>query len=309
MKHAAMGCAIGLSGWFALALAISVGLQLLGVEWTQTLFVAIVGGLLAWIGVGLIYSSLQLRRESRDIKNGMAGAHLKDGANVVIVGTISPSGQGLLNAPLNDVRCVAYSYKITEDIGSGKSRRIATHARGSALVPCTIATQGGSYKLLTVPDLESTDAITSLAFPPSKLRTAHIVAFKQYAQTTQFIRADESSKAAAQELTDRWTDGDGQYRGDVAYSDLAAINLFNCKLEQQQIRAGAQVCVFGTYSAEQAGIVPSPTWRGSSRLVEGSSDAVVAKLRSRARFHLFFGLLFAGGVVAALIFMAGKLDV
>jgi hypothetical protein len=309
MKHAAMGCAIGLSGWFALALAISVGLQMLGVEWTQTLFVAIVGGLLAWIGVGLIYSSLQLRRESRDIQNGMAGAHLKDGAHVVMVGTISPIGAGLLTAPLNDVRCVAYSYKITEVIGSGERRTNATHARGSAQVPCTIATQSGSYKLLTVPDLESADAITSLAFPPSKLRTAHIVAFKQYAQSTQFIRADESGKAAANELTDRWTDADGQYRGDVAYSDLGAVNLFNCKLEQQQIRAGAQVCVFGTYSANKAGIVPSPTWRGSARLVEGNSEAVVTKLRSRARFHLFFGLLFAGGVVAALVFIVSKLDV
>jgi hypothetical protein len=157
MKHAAMGCAIGLSGWFALALAISVGLQLLGVEWTQTLFVAIVGGLLAWIGVGLIYSSLKLRRECRDIENGMAGVPLKDGAHVVIVGTISPIGAGLLTAPLNDVRCVAYSYKITEVIESGKRRTIATHARGSAQVPCSIATQSGSYKLLTVPDLESAE--------------------------------------------------------------------------------------------------------------------------------------------------------
>lgn len=308
MNHAAMGCAIGLSGWFALALAISVGFQMLGVEWTQTLFAAIVGGLLAWIGVGLIYSSLKLRRESRDIQNGMAGAHLKDGAHVVIVGTISPSGPGLLTAPMDDVPCVAYSYKITEVIGSGNRRTHATHARGSAQAPCTIATQGGSYKLLTVPDLESADATTSHEFTPSKLRSDQIAAFKQYAQTTQFIRADESSKAAAKELTDRWTDADGQYRGDVAYSDLGAVNLFKCKLEQQQIRAGAQVCVFGTYSADKAGIVPSPTWRVSSRLVEGSSDAVVAKLRSRARFYLFFGLIFAGGVVAALIFLVGKLD-
>jgi hypothetical protein len=308
MKHAAMGCAIGLSGWLALALAISVGLQVQGVEWTQTLFVAILGGLLSWIGVGLIYSSLQLRRESRDIQNGMAAANLKDGAHVVIVGTIAPSGPGLLTAPLDDVPCVAYSYKITEVVESGKRRSTATHARGSALVACTIATQGGSYKLLTVPDLESADAITSVAFPPSKLRSAHIAAFKQYAQTTQFIRADESSKAAAKELTDRWTDANGQYRGDVTYSDLGAINLLNCKLELQQIRAGAQVCVFGTYSADKAGIVPSPTWRGSARLVEGSSDAVVVKLRSRARFHLFFGLLLAGGVAAMLIRLVGELD-
>jgi len=292
MRHAAVGCLIGLGGWLVLAAAISWLLQRhAGHGFIDTIGVAVLAGLAGWGALNLLFSSFRRWREQVAIDNGIAGVQPTDGAPAVLLGTIQPRGS-LLRAPLDDAECVAYDYRVTEDRGQGKRRMVLTHFKGSGLTPSVIVTRTGSHKLLAVPDLEGGEVAA-----PALDR---IAAFRRYAQATVFTGPDTS----AQELVNRWTDADGAYRSDVAYARLDELDLLRCQLQQRSIRAGAQVCAFGRYSAARGGIVPSPTWAASPRLIVGDVQQVTATLGSSARTRLLIAVLCAlagAGLVAAFV--------
>jgi len=85
---------------------------------------------------------------------------------------------------------------------------------------------------------------------------------------------------------------------------LASIDLTRCMLAQQQVRAGAMVCAIGWYSKARGGLVPSPTWAGNPRLIEGDVNELVQTLGASARRRLLLGAaaaLASGGLVAAFV--------
>ena len=290
MKHAAVGCLIGLGGWLAVAAVVSLLLQWrLQVPPVDTLGVSALAGLIGWASLNLLHAAWQAWRERAAITSGRAGQAPADGARVVLVGTLEALGAPL-RAPLDGSACLAYDYRITEDRGSGRRRMILTHVRGSALAPSEIVTRSGRHRLLTVPDLQ--------ASPPTTPSSRHIAAFEEYARTTTFTRAE----GAAQELVDRWTDDDGAYRSDVCLTPLETVDLTRCMLTQQQVKPGARVCVIGRYSTARGGVVPSPTWEGNPRLIEGDLGSLLQTLGSSARRRLLLGLalaLAAAALVAA----------
>lgn len=290
MKHAAVGCLIGLAGWLAVAVALSVLLQLQWqAAWVDTLGVSALAGLIGWAALNLLHASWQAWRERSAIASGRAGQAPADGARVVLVGTLQALGAPL-RAPLDGSACLAYDYRITEDRGSGRRRMILTHFRGSGLAPSEIVTRSGRHRLLTVPDLQ--------ASPPTTPSSGHIAAFEQYARATSFTRAE----GAAQELVDRWTDDDGAYRSDVCFTPLEQLDLSRCMLAQQQVKPGARVCVIGSYSAARGGVVPSPAWAGNPRLIEGDVDGLLQTLGSSMRTRLLLGL--AGAAAASALVAA-----
>ena len=292
MKQAAVGCLIGLGGWLGVAAGIAWYLQARhGHTLVDTLGVAGGAGLIALGGARLLYSAFTAWRERSALLGGIAGVQPSDGPGAVLVGTLEPLG-GRLRAPLDGLDCLAYSYAVTEDRGTGRKRVILTHFKGVGLAPSTIVTASGSFRLLTVPDLD--------AAAPGGTASDHVAAFERYAGATAFTGAGTS----AQELLDCWSDADGAYRSDVAYASLEAVNLVNCRLVQQAVRPGARVCVFGTFSAEKCGIVPSATWAASPRLMVGNVEQVAASLGSTAKTRLVLGILIssgAAGLVAAFI--------
>jgi hypothetical protein len=292
MKHAAVGCLIGLGGWLLLAAVLSGWLQWwYEVPLVDTLGVAAGAGLAGFGALNLLHAAWQSWRERAAIASGRAGEPPADGARAVLVGTLEALGAPL-RAPLDDSACLAYEYRVTEDRGSGRRRMILTHFRGSGLAPSVIVTRSGRHRLLTVPDLQGS--------PPATPSSGHIAAFERYARSIRFTAAD----AAAQELEDRWTDDDGAYRSDVGYSPLDRVDLARCMLTQQHIRPGARVCAIGTYSTARGGLVPSPTWAASPRLIEGGVDDLLQTLGSSARRRLLLGLiaaLLAAGLVVAFV--------
>lgn len=293
MRHAAVGCLIGLGGWLLLAAALSAWLQRAhGVAMVDTLGVSALAGLAAWAALNLLHAAWQAARERAAIAGGQAGRAPADGKRVVLVGTLQPLGR-TLRAPLDGSECLAYDYRVTEDRGSGRRRMILTHARGSALAPSVIVTPSGRYRLLTVPDLQ--------ASPPTTPSTGHIAAFERHARSTRFTtRAAD----AAQELVDRWTDDDGAYRADVCYTALDRLDLTRCMLTQQQVRPGAPVCVIGHFDQARGGVVPSPAWAGNPRLIEGGPAALLRTLGGQAVRRLLLGgaiALAALALVAAFV--------
>ncbi|MEP7116259.1 MAG: hypothetical protein ABI880_01670, partial [Acidobacteriota bacterium] len=290
MKHPAAGCLLGLGAWLGAAGAVSWLLQTRGGHpFLATMGVSALAGLFAAAAVGLLYAAFINRRERAALLSGVAGVRPSDGPGAVVVGMLEPMGP-ILHGPMDGAPCSIYSYEVSETRGSGKRRFIYKHFKGVALTPSTIVTASGSYRLLTLPDLEPAT--------PSNTALERSAAFERYARTTTFIRKD----AAAQELVDRWSDADGAYRSDVAYEELDAVDLANCQLEQRHVPPGARVCVFGTFSAAQGGIVPSTGLQSPPRLIVGDITQVAATLAATARTRLVLGVLATAasmGLVAA----------
>jgi len=293
VKQIVLGGAIGVGGWIAVSAGISWYRQTRhNAAPTDTLGIAAMAGLIGWVGLGLLKAAYGSWRERRAIAGGIAGVRPVDGRGAVLNGRIQAQGVPL-KAPLDDADCVTYSYEVTQDTGSGRHRSIATHFKGVALTPSTILTASGSYRLLAVPDLVEADEASG---SPSD----HIAAFERYVRATSFTGRD----GAARELIDRWTDADGAYRSDVAYAILDHLQLAKCRLEQRHIRPGAPVAVFGTYSTDKGGIVPTTGLGGNPRLVQGDLQQLIAVLGSTARTRLVLGMLASAasvGLVAAFI--------
>jgi hypothetical protein len=283
VKQIVLGGAIGVGGWIAVSAGISGYLQARhNAAPIDTLGIAAMAGLIGWVGLGLLKAAYGTWRERRTVAGGIAGVRPVDGRGAVLIGRIQPQGVPL-TAPLDGAACVTYTYEVTQETG-GRGRSIATHFKGVALTPSTILTASGSYRLLAVPDLVEAD---EAAGSPSD----HITAFERYVRATSFTGRD----TAARELLDRWTDADGAYRSDIAYAVLDHVTLAKCRLEQRHVRPGAPVAVFGTFSADKGGIVPTTGLGGNPRLVQGDVQRLVAVLGSTARTRLVLGMLAAAG--------------
>lgn len=269
-----------LSAWLALSAAMS-GLihALTDGPATDTVAVGLLAGGAALPAFGLLLSAGKRWRERATVRAGARGRPPADGRNVVLVGSLQPSGP-LLKAPLDGSICLAYAYDIKVYRGSGKSRRLNTVARGVALTPSLIVTPTGRFKLLVVPDLNATATTAS--------RADCVDNFVAYAARTPFIEA----QASAQELLDRWSDDDGAFRSDVAFEPLHGVSTDGWLAQQQQVAPGAMVCVLGLYNQARGGIVPSAVGT-PTRLIVGDAAHVAASLRKTATWHTFFGLLLA----------------
>jgi hypothetical protein len=230
--------------------------------------ISIFGGLLLWVALALIVSSVARLRERATILRGIEAMPPKDGKRSVIVGRIEALGE-LLMAPLDGSACVAYSYEIRIDIGAGKSRSNRSVARGVGLTPCRIVNTSGAYQLLAVP--------TMIAVPPILSNAERIDNFLAYANRTQFIPL---GKTSANELKAQWSDDDGAYRSDVAYESFVGARIDKWYTNQHSVPNGSTVCVFGRYSKAKGGIVPSIT--APTRLIAGELEEIAATLRGQA---------------------------
>lgn len=294
MKIVLVGLVQGLGGWLLTAVLLSMALQSrLPVSAVGTLGISLVGGLLIWAAFGLFVSALNCASEGRALRRGLRGEPPRGGRHAVLVGVIEPldAAAPLLWAPLDDSRCVAYAYQMKIDSGTGRRRRIATLARGVALMPSHIRTRSGAYRLLVVPDLE--------ALSPDVSRDAQIQHFLHYAAHTPFTERT----GAGDELLQRWRDDDGSYRSDVRFADLQGMDTRGWVPVQQHVPAGAPVCVFGRFDAAKAAVVPSAT--RPVRLSCGSPQEVIASLRSKIVTRALIGAALAAAAALLLASFAG----
>ena len=282
MKTIVIGLLQGLGGWLACSALLSWYLQSQGARATDTIGIAIFGGLFAWISIGLFISSFGLLRERSAILRGTAAP--ADGKRAVLVGTIESSAPRL-QAPMTGDACVLYRYEMRYEAGQGRRHNTATIARGVRLAPCRIVTQSGTYKLLVVPDISVDSEGTST--------DQRIANFLQYAKRTTFTKSEN----AADELLKQWSDDDGDYRSDVAFFSFDGEDSRYWIPKQQHVPPGERVCVFGLYSKARNGIVPSTA--KPARLICGSAKDVAAKLKRQAMTRAIIAMLLAAPLVIA----------
>lgn len=293
MKVIWIGLAKGLGGWLATAALLSWLMQAYGAMHAgATLGFSLLFGLLVWAAIGLLAGAFGRLRERAALRAAAAGAAPRDGRHQVLVGRLAPVGMlldgapgGRLNAPLDGAPCLMYSYRVGWHVGSGKRRSVGTAVRGVALAPCRVVTAAGSHKLLAVPE------ITGLT--PTNGRSDQVARFRDYVHHTPLTPA----KASAAELLRQWADDDGSYRSDVELASLADTDAGLWTFVQHCVPAGAQVCVFGTYSKARGGIVP--TAAAPVRVVVGSPAEMAEALRRQATTWsvIALGLLAATALV------------
>lgn len=287
------GCAtsglLGLGGWLAFVGAVLAFLwHSHGIAPPASLGVGLLAGGFAWLSAGLLWAAVRAWRLRGALARSLAGQPPVDGRPAVLVGRLEALGR-TLEAPLDGSECLAYSYEILVDRGSGKRRSIAPCYRGIALAPSSILTAAGRYRLLAVPVLDRVEAAALSEATPR-------VKASEYVRRTTF----RSRKTSARELEERWCDDDGAYRADVSYVEDQAVDLDTCHLVQRHVPPGAPVCVFGTYSEARGGIVPHASWARPTRLLVGDGARVAADLRATAIRRLVLGLL-AGAAAAFLV--------
>lgn len=291
MKYFGYGCLLPLAGWFAAALAVSLFLQWqLGVAPSATIGVALLAGGLGWAGAGLLYSALGRVSDHLALRAALGGREPQPGAGAVAVGTLQPRG-ALLQSPFGGGECVAYEYAVNCCIRAGSQRRITTCYNGVGVVPCTIASAAGHFRLLAVPEL---DPATTAAVHTSRSKALRYVAKTSFAPRS----------TSARELLERWSDADGNYRSDVGPAEAAPQDLSECQLEHRLVRADSPVCVTGYYDPARRAFVTPPAWAPMTRIYAGPTQPILKAMTRAALLRGAIGLalvLAALGIVAAFV--------
>lgn len=280
MKGCARSCLIGLVGCLASIAAFVLLFVQFGAD-PNTLPVPAVGaGLLLTLSLSCVWSGFDRLRERGMIRNALDGQAPVDGKWAGFAGVIRSASP--ITSPISGKSAVALKYSISRRVGSGKSASTVTYYEGAALASPRISTNVGTFKLLAVPlfDMATTDVEKSEA-----VRHA-----ASYIAATPF-ETKATPKEDRQTAEKEWTDDDGFFRRDKHSADEADLAL--CKLDEQMIAQGAQVCVLGLYSQSKGGIVPGPNWAHQTRVILGDGEAGLVRLGKSASRYFIAAFLFA----------------
>lgn len=265
-------------------------------------YVCLGAGVFVWVGLTLLGAIPEVFRERGAIRACLRGQRPVDGRQVGLVGTISTSSP-LLRAPLSATECLAYQYAIRMREESSKNRNVMTLAEGIAIVPSAIATPCGSFKLLAVPTLETGGGLLSR---DAATRKTTIYNAAQLLRTARF---EAPGKIVRGTLEKRWTDDDGAFQWDQLHS-TKEIPLADCRFQEDVIKSGAKVYVYGFYSEQRGGLVPHPNWSKDTRILTGDIDEVTRKLGRKIRNYTLGSVLFCAmgaGIVAFFLHQVGKI--
>ena len=267
----------------------------------QMWHVSLGAGVFVWIGLTLFGAIPEVNRERGSMRACHDGRRPVDGQQVGLVGTIATSSP-LLRAPLSGTQCLAYKYAISMLQKSGKNRNMVTMVEGIAIVPSTIATPCGSFKLLAVPTLETGGRM----FSPDA--TERAVTIRNAAELLRTARFESPGKVVRGTLEKQLTDDDGAFQCDQNYT-TEPIPLDECRFQEDVVRSGEKVYLYGLYSEQRGGIVPHPNWANDTRILTGDIDEVSRKLGRKIRNYTLGGVIFCGigaGIVALFLRQIGK---
>lgn len=285
MKEVGIALVKGLALWLAASAVAAIALHAYGARPTAAVMGGLIGTAIAWIPYRLFLTAFVRWNESAAIHDSLAGVPPVDGKQTVIVGTLEALEDELV-APLDGARCLAYTYEIRNAVSSEPSRSrqdsFGTIARGRALAPSHIVNSVGTYKLLSLPQIDGVAA---------RLTNDQCISrFLTYARNVSFIDAD----GAAKEFESLWrADGD-RYRADVRLRSLESSNTHGWQAQQHSVPPGAQVGVFGRYSASRGAIVPNGLM--STRLIVGDAAELGEKLRRQALTYAAIGVAIVSAI-------------
>lgn len=257
--------------------------------WGAVIGLAVCGVLV----ISFVYGVFQALAERRSLSAAITGERPQDGAWAVISGQIRSSRP--LVAPMSGEPVVYYEYSVGDWESQGSKRTHVGFYEGKALAPSVITGVSGSYRLLTVPQVEN--PIQDLDVEAAHRHAA------EYIASTQFHVAD-STREISESVNSELTDDDGEYRYDRSRGKPPQ-GLEHCDITESRLRNGETVCVFGLYSEARGGIVPHPNWANKARVMIGSAEDVAARLGKRMFGYLVAAIVF-GAIGYGIVVMYGR---
>ena len=293
MKGCAFRALLSLVEFLVIAGLIGVALQRwYGVAPLDAMGALIFASVFAWMSVQLVRSAVTAWRERSALRAGIAGAEPIDGRPTILVGEIQPLGAAI-RAPLSDRECVAYTFEIYEMKRVGKSSSKVMYADGVAITPSTIMTNGGSYRLLAVPELDCPES--DLDDTAARARALEQLRTLTYEPSKPFSRPS---------VEDQWNDDDGAYLRESRHVE-GDVDVTRCRLSEKRLESGTRVCVFGHYSAAKRAIVADAgDWSKITRVMKGDAGVVARQLGASVVRRSIGAVLCAAaaiGVVAAFV--------
>lgn len=283
--------------WFAVyligAAAIAVAVYRRFPEAKPAAFAALIGGFFLWLGLAYLVGIRKKIVEGGVINRALSGVPPRDGESIAAIGRITPTS-GSLTAPFSGTPCVAYKYEVTVSSGEDST----TLYDGFALTPSVIQGRSSSVRLLAWPEMKvKTDYLSGDAVE----RNA-----RDYIAHTEFQQPALSNiRAALSDMMAVARDDDGNVRYDRrgGRGDGSGTDLRNARFTEQLLRPGEPVCVTGgRYSAQRGGIIPAPDpLMEPVTLVTGEAESFGGRGVRGAIGYLIGGIIFAGGVIAALL--------
>ena len=229
--------------------------------------VGLIGGFIAWIGLGYLVKAFQRVGEVWLIWRAMSGAEPVDGQRFAAIGPINPAGR-TLTSPITKSPAVAYSYKIMNASGG-------TWA-GAAMTQSTIRFGTQAIKVLAQPELD---------FKHERLSGEPAVGHAtEYIRNTKFEPSGEITVAH-----------DGSFRQDIGRNNQTS-SLRHALITEQVIKPGEEVCVFGRFSADRNALVADD----KARIVKGTPSALIGMRASSMVSNLVAGAVTLAVVTFAL---------
>ena len=178
-------------------------------------------------------------QELRLLRASVAGVTPVDGTRVAAYGVLVADGP-LLEAPLSGTRAAIYKYEILVRHEKSSSEACS----GYGLTPCHITTAAGSVRMLGYVEPAFLPAV--LEGPETRARAQAYLASAAITPT---------GLGAAKEFLDTLLDDDGAIRSDTG-SVPDVMGNPRLVFREHAVTDGDNVCAFGNYSVERAGLVP-----------------------------------------------------
>ncbi|HEV7920061.1 MAG TPA: ankyrin repeat domain-containing protein [Thermoanaerobaculia bacterium] len=257
---------------------------------------ALAAGFFTSLGLGAVWTARQAGRDAKRAEAAVRGesyAAPQDGETLAAYGTIRALGKPLIT-PFTHKPAVMYSYDIEhmEKRANSQWEPVKDYS-GMALTPSAIDTPYGPVRLLGYPELEGFEKASYDT--DEELDNA-----RAYIRSTTFARMTVGK--IYREVKDLMTDDDGEMRKDfeIGTSDP---ELPDNTLKEEIIENGEQVCAIGRWSQQRGGLLPDREG-GLVRVVRGTPQEVVAKLRAKRTSSMAIGLalaIIANGVIFGLL--------
>jgi hypothetical protein len=268
----------------------------------QNLFFGFVCGIFMLIAAGFLLTPFRKREELELVKQAgyspfrADAAIFQDGKRVALFGFIYPLHGSGIKAPFSHKDCVAYSYCVQSGAGEDSYKKY----EGFCLSPAVIMTRRGDVKLFAFPELKGfaptpenelsyqnaldyIRATTFETFKVSEIRKAYESVIEELMNNsgnikkdTQFCRDSDKADAARPAQT------------------LAPEVLPEDRLEEICVSSREEVCLIGTWSGEQQGIISDYAETAKRvTLTKGNQQAVLESIRKTMLVYPLIGLLIA----------------
>jgi hypothetical protein len=230
----------------------------------------------------------------------------KDGKKAAVSGIVQPTGLSLCRSPLSGEDCVAYEYKFQTRNNTGDPVEYSGYGMSS----CAIRASYGDVRLLSFPvldaigwesaawqlDPDEDQSEMGPAGPPASIA-------QEYIANTKFreVKINE----LIQTFEEMFADKDGVLKTDLC-KKLNREQYDGDKFWQRTVRAGAEVCALGRFSAKQNALVGEWGFKTSIiRLFPGNAEMVSRTIGREYKVTITFGLVFFL-LIHAFLFVAYK---